>query len=62
MRFNAIVDRYSYIIRGQFYGHTHADQLGFNPIIKNLTKINTANLSNYYLVAPSMTTSTNRIP
>jgi len=26
-RFNAIVDRFSYIIRGQFYGHTHAENI-----------------------------------
>lgn len=31
MRFNAIVDRYSYIIRGQFYGHTHSDHVSFMP-------------------------------
>lgn len=64
MRFNALVDRFSYIIRGQFYGHTHSDQFSFQPKMKNLSNINikTASLSNYYLVAPAMTTSTSKVP
>lgn len=28
-RYNALVDRFSYTIRGQFYGHTHNDHLAF---------------------------------
>ena len=35
MRFNALTDRYSYIIRGQFYGHSHTDHTGFFPSITN---------------------------
>ena len=31
MRFNALTERYSYNIRGQFYGHTHHDHVGFFP-------------------------------
>lgn len=62
MRFNAIVDRYSYIIRGQFYGHTHSDHVSLMPDMKNITNISTATLSNYYLIAPSLTTYSDRIP
>ena len=57
MRFNALVVRYSYIIRGQFFGHTHADHLAFYPSFKNDEKI-----TNYYLVAPSLTTYSNNDP
>jgi sphingomyelin phosphodiesterase len=31
MRFDALTERYSYIIRGQFYGHTHDDEIGLIP-------------------------------
>jgi sphingomyelin phosphodiesterase len=62
MRFNAIVDRYSYIIRGQFYGHTHEDQFSFFPDFAKMQNIDTAPLSNYYLISPSFTTYSNRIP
>lgn len=62
MRFSALVDRYSYIIRGQFYGHTHADHLAFFPSFKDHKNISTDPLSNYYLVAPSITTYSDRIP
>lgn len=62
MRFNALVDRFSYIIRGQLYGHTHSDQLSFHPKMKNMNNIKNATLSNYYLVAPAMTTSTYKLP
>ena len=48
-RFTALVDRYSYIIRGQFYGHTHHDQAGVFFSSKNSGK-----LINYCLVAPSL--------
>ena len=65
MRFNALVDRYSYIIRGQFFGHTHSDHLSFYPKIKEhyeSKNISSDPLSNYYLVAPSLTTYSDRIP
>lgn len=62
MRFNAIVDRYSYIIRGQFYGHTHSDHFAFFPDFKTKDNIDTTKLSNFYLVAPSLTTYSDRIP
>jgi sphingomyelin phosphodiesterase len=48
-RFTALIDRYSYIIRGQFYGHTHHDQAGVFFSSKNSSK-----LVNYCLVAPSL--------
>lgn len=62
VRFAAIVDRYAYIIRGQFYGHTHSDHVSFFPELRNLTNINSAPLSNYYLNSPSLTTYSDRIP
>lgn len=62
IRFNAIVDRYAYIIRGQFYGHTHSDHVSFFPQMKNTANVSTAALSNYYLVSPSLTTYSDRIP
>lgn len=62
MRFNALVDRYSYIVRGQFYGHTHSDHVSFFPQMKNISNISTAPLSNYYLVSPSLTTYSDRVP
>lgn len=62
IRFNAIVDRYAYIIRGQFYGHTHSDHVSFFPQMKDKANVSTAALSNYYLVSPSLTTYSDRIP
>jgi sphingomyelin phosphodiesterase len=62
MRFSAIVDRYSYIIRGQFYGHSHADQVSFFPDFAKMQNIDKTPLSNYYLVSPSFTTYSNRVP
>ena len=62
IRFNALVDRYSYNIRGQFYGHTHNDHLSFFPQFSNKSDIKTAPLSSYYLVAPSITTYSDRVP
>jgi sphingomyelin phosphodiesterase len=35
LRYNAIVDRFSYNIRGQFYGHTHNDHIGAHYSLKN---------------------------
>jgi sphingomyelin phosphodiesterase len=57
MRFNALTDRYSYIIRGQFYGHTHDDHFGFFPTFSNHSR-----LSNYFLIAPSLTTYSGKNP
>ena len=62
MRYTALVDRYSYIIRGQFHGHTHSDHLAFYPSLKDHKNISTDILSSYYLVAPSITTYSNRVP
>lgn len=49
MRFDALTDRYSYIIRGQFYGHTHTDHVCLFFSMKNDSK-----LVNYCLIAPSL--------
>ena len=57
MRFNALTDRYSYIIRGQFYGHSHTDHIGFFPSIKNIS-----HMTNYFFIAPSLTTYSNKHP
>lgn len=57
MRFNALTERYSYIIRGQFYGHSHTDHIGFFPSFKNSSEIN-----NYFFIAPSLTTYSNKHP
>lgn len=62
MRFNAIIDRYSYTVRGQFFGHSHSDHVSFYPRLKNISKMEQAPLSSYYLVAPSLTTYSNRVP
>ena len=48
-RFTALVDRYSYTIRGQFFGHTHHDMAGIFFSNKNKSK-----LVNYCLIAPSL--------
>lgn len=48
-RFSALVDRYSYTIRGQFYGHTHHDQAGVF-----FSQTNPNKLVNYCLIAPSL--------
>ena len=53
-RFSALVDRYSYTIRGQFYGHTHMDQAG---VFFSSTDPN--KVVNYCLLAPSLTCSKN---
>lgn len=57
MRFNALTERYSYNIRGQFYGHTHRDHVGFFPSFADHSKI-----SAYYLISPSLTTYSNKHP
>lgn len=62
MRYNALIDRFSYLIRGQFYGHTHSDHLGFFLSMPEHKNVRTDPLSNYYLIAPSLTTYSNRMP
>ena len=57
MRFNALVDRFSYIIRGQFFGHSHVDHVAFYPSFKDKGK-----LSGYYFISPSITTATYKNP
>jgi sphingomyelin phosphodiesterase len=57
LRYNAIIDRFSYTIRGQFYGHTHNDHIGAHYSIHNQSS-----LVNYYFVAPSLTTYDFRVP
>lgn len=49
MRFNALTDRYSYTIRGQFYGHTHSDHVCLFFSFADPSK-----LVNYCLIAPSL--------
>jgi len=49
MRFNALTDRYSYTLRGQFYGHTHTDHVGLFFSFKNKSE-----LVSYCLIAPSL--------
>jgi sphingomyelin phosphodiesterase len=57
-RFNILVDRFNYIIRGQFYGHTHNDHLSFFTAVNDTSR----KIINNYLVAPSFTTSTAKNP
>lgn len=57
IRFNALVERYSYIIRGQFYGHSHRDHMAFFSSFADKKK-----LTNYYLLAPSLTTYSDKNP
>lgn len=57
MRFNALTERYSYNIRGQFYGHTHRDHVGFFPSFADKEK-----LAAYYLISPSLTTYSDKHP
>ena len=56
-RYNALVDRFSNIILGQFYGHTHHDE--FRTVHEYFNYTNIAGLIN---IAPSLTTYTNKMP
>ncbi len=49
-RYNALVDRFSNIIRGQFYGHTHYDEFR---IINEY--FNQTNIAGLILTSPSLT-------
>ena len=57
MRFNALAERYSYIIRGQFYGHSHRDHIGLIPEMGKKDK-----LTGFYFIAPSLTTYSDKNP
>lgn len=56
--FDAIVQRYAHIIRGQFTGHTHWDH--FELFYDSSSKTKKAINANY--IAPSMTTYLNSLP
>ena len=56
-RYNALVDRFSSIIRGQFYGHTHYDE--FRLITEYFNKTNIAGV---ILTAPSLTSYSYKNP
>ncbi len=56
-RYNALIDRFSYIIKGQFFGHTHYDE--FKIVHEYFNKTNIAGV---IFTAPSVTTYTNRMP
>jgi len=55
-RFRALIDRYSFVIRGQFFGHTHSD---FYQLYKSYIDNSTIGMA---FVAPSMTTNSERVP
>ena len=57
LRYNAIVDRFSYTIRGQFFGHTHNDHIGIHYGVNNQSEV-----TNYYFISPSLTTYDGRVP
>lgn len=57
MRYNALVDRYSYTIRAQFFGHSHADHIAFFPTFKDPKK-----LASYHMISPALTTATFKNP
>jgi sphingomyelin phosphodiesterase len=49
-RYNVLIDRFSHIIRGQFFGHTHSDHFElFRDVEHNQT-------NNIVFIAPSLTT------
>lgn len=45
------------MIRGQFYGHSHRDHMAFFSSASDKTK-----LTGYYLLAPSLTTYSDKNP
>jgi len=56
-RYNALIDRFSYLIKGQFFGHTHYDE--FRVLHEYF---NYEALSGVIFTAPSLTTYSNRMP
>jgi sphingomyelin phosphodiesterase len=56
-RYNALIDRFSYLIRGQFFGHTHYDE--FRLVHEYF---NSSNVAGLIFTAPSVTTYSNRNP
>ena len=56
-RYNALIDRFSYVIKGQFFGHTHYDEFKIVHEYFNYT-----NIAGLIFTAPSVTTYSNRMP
>ena len=56
-RYNALVDRFQNIIRGQFFGHTHYDE--FRTVHEYF---NYSNVAGIIHIAPSLTTYTSKNP
>ncbi len=56
-RYNALIDRFSNIIRGQFYGHTHLDE--FRTVHEYFNYTNVVGIIN---IAPSLTTYSEKSP
>lgn len=56
-RYNALIDRFSNIVRGQFYGHTHYDE--FRTVHEYFNETNIAGIMH---IAPSLTTYTDKSP
>lgn len=56
-RYNALIDRFSYLIKGQFFGHTHFDEFRIIHEYFNYT-----NIAGVIFAAPSVTTYSNRMP
>ena len=56
-RYNALVDRFSYLIKGQFFGHTHYDEFKVVHEYFNYT-----NIAGMIFTSPSVTTYSNWMP
>lgn len=56
-RYNALIDRFSYLIKGQFFGHTHFDEY---KLVHEY--FNYSNIAGIIFAAPSLTTFSNRMP
>lgn len=54
--YNALVERYSHLIRGIFYGHSHDDEYSMFYDSETGEPINAS------FIAPSLTTHTNKNP
>jgi sphingomyelin phosphodiesterase len=55
--FNVLMDRFEYTVAGQFYGHSHIDQIHINKGVYDQSKA-----TSVQWVAPSLTTYTNNNP